>query len=76
MLQGHDAVRQSAEELKAQAPGARYDYLTCLTHGDWGFLEWRAESERARIDDGADSYVIRDGLIRMQTIHYTVVRSG
>jgi hypothetical protein len=72
VLKGLDAVRASAEQLGTQLPNARFEYITCLTHEEYGFLEWRATSDRARVDDGADSYVIRDGRIQVQTIHYTL----
>jgi hypothetical protein len=36
------------------------------------FLEWTVDDGPFRIRDGADSYLIQDGRIRMQTIHYTV----
>jgi hypothetical protein len=45
-----------------------------MAEGEMGFLEWTAEAENgARVTDGADSYLIRDGRIRAMTIHYTVV---
>lgn len=36
------------------------------------FLEWSAMSPHAKVTDGADSYLIRNGRIIVQTIHYTV----
>jgi hypothetical protein len=36
------------------------------------FLAWTAEVEHARVRDGADSFIIKDGWIVAQTIHYTV----
>ncbi len=45
-----------------------------LVEGETGFLEWGGRGEHTRIKDGADSYVIRDGKIVAQTIHYTVER--
>ena len=39
-----------------------------------GFLEWTGEADNgARVEDGADSYLIRDGRIHAMTIHYTVL---
>ncbi|HEX2766990.1 MAG TPA: hypothetical protein VHR55_10195 [Candidatus Limnocylindria bacterium] len=32
----------------------------------------RAMGSDVQVEDGADAFVIRDGLIRMQAIHYTV----
>ncbi|MCC7022596.1 MAG: nuclear transport factor 2 family protein [Thermomicrobiales bacterium] len=73
VFQGCDALRASAEILGLQIPGANYDYLSVQTFEESGFLEWRAESDTVRIDDGADSYLIRDGRIQVQTIHYTPI---
>lgn len=69
---GHDALRQLAERLSDELPGATFRYPTVLADGDVGFLEWTATSEHAEVRDGADSYVVRDGRIVAQTIHYTV----
>ncbi len=57
-----------------EAPGAKFTYHRKLVEGDVGFLEWSRESEHAVIRDGADSYVIREGKIVAQTIHYRVER--
>lgn len=73
VFQGCDAIRESAERLGLQIPNARFEYTSTQTHGENGFLEWRAESDDVVVNDGADSYVIRDGRIRVQTIHYTPV---
>ena len=36
------------------------------------FLEWAADSALTRVVDGIDTFVFRDGLIRVQTVRYTV----
>jgi hypothetical protein len=36
------------------------------------FLEWAYEDANVRVRDGADSYLIEEGKIVAQTIHYTV----
>jgi hypothetical protein len=36
------------------------------------FLEWGAEGGGNRIEDGIDTFVFRDGLIRVQTVRYTL----
>jgi ketosteroid isomerase-like protein len=69
---GKDWVRESVSRLHAQLPSRQYEYVTCLTDGEMGFLEWKARSDRYRVEDGADSYLIRDDKIRAQTIHYTL----
>lgn len=53
-------------------PEATFEYRTRLVEGEMGFLEWSGRSASTLADDGADSYLIRDGRIVAQTIHYTV----
>lgn len=76
VFDGHDGVRTLAETLRSELPQASFHYRTTLVARDVGFLQWSAESPAGRIDDGADSYVIRDGRIVAQTINYTIVRRG
>jgi len=71
-FRGHDGIRRAAQLLQRQLGDTRYTYRTRMTHGELGFLEWTASSDRGRVEDGADSYWVRDGLIRAMTIHYTV----
>jgi hypothetical protein len=68
----HDGVRTSAKMLDKRLPKARLTYRSKLVDGDVAFLEWSAESPSGRVDDGTDTFVIRDGKIAVQTIHYTV----
>ncbi len=72
VFRGHEGLREVNRILQRQLPGARYDYRTRLDHEEIALLEWGAESESARVDDGADTYHVRDGRIRVQTIHYTL----
>ncbi|MEV4521969.1 MULTISPECIES: nuclear transport factor 2 family protein [Micromonospora] len=72
VFRGHDGVRKLAQWLSAELPGAHFTYTTVLTEDRIGFLEWTADAPGARVRDGADSYVIEDGWIVAQTIHYTV----
>lgn len=71
---GWDGVRDKARLLGQQLPRGRWVYRTVMAEGELGFLEWSAEADNgARVEDGADSYLIRDGLIHAMTIHYTVL---
>jgi hypothetical protein len=65
-------VREAAGLLAQQLPAARFEYITKLCDGEVCFLEWSGRSDTAQVRDGADSFLIRDGLIRAMTIHYTV----
>ena len=41
-------------------------------HFGWTFLEWPYEDDNVRVRAEADSYLIGNGKIVAQTIHYTV----
>lgn len=70
---GIDAIRGCYQQLKRDLPNARYTYQVTIVEENIGFLEWSADSDTNRVSDGADSYLIRDGYIHAQTIHYTLV---
>jgi len=55
-----------------ELPCARYTYRTQLVDGDMAFPEWTARCDGTCVDDGADSFLIRDARIVAQTIHYMV----
>jgi hypothetical protein len=69
---GKDGVRDGFIKLIGDVPGAKWELPTVLFEDDILLLEWRAESENVKIDDGIDTFVFRDGLIRVQTVRYTV----
>lgn len=71
---GIEGLRFLAEKLSEEIPDADFTYTNILVEGEIGFLEWKAESSNAKIEDGADSYWIRNGKIVAQTIHYTVLK--
>ncbi len=69
---GHKGVREAAKLLEKQLPGGTYSYKLKLCHGKMCFLQWTGDSEESYIPDGADSYLIEEGKIKVQTIFYTV----
>ena len=72
VFRGHAGIREAAALLDAQLGRTTYVYRTQLWHGELAFLEWTGATDRASIDDGADSYWIQGGRIRAMTAHYTV----
>ncbi|WP_228812020.1 MULTISPECIES: nuclear transport factor 2 family protein [Nocardia] len=69
---GHDGVRSLADALAAELPEGRWHYRLRLVEGTMAYLEWSADAGAAAVEDGADSFLIVDGKIATQTIHYTV----
>lgn len=72
VFHGREGARHLARLLEEELPDAPYDYTNRLLEGRFAFLEWTAEAADTRVRDGADSFVIEDGWIVAQTIHYTV----
>jgi hypothetical protein len=72
VFRGRDGARELARLLAEELRGAPYTYTNRLIDGRMAFLEWTAEAEDVRVRDGADSFLIEDGWIVAQTIHYTV----
>lgn len=70
--EGHKGVQELAEILQKELPEATFKYKNFLVEGEVGFLEWSGFSKKNKVKDGADSYLVRDGLIIAQTIHYTI----
>ncbi|MFD2649133.1 nuclear transport factor 2 family protein [Devosia albogilva] len=67
---GHEALRMSAERLSRQLPGAEFSIAAKQVSGPYALLIWSATSPRFQAVEGADTFVIRDGKIVLQTIHY------
>ena len=72
---GKDGVRDGFVKLLGDVPSADWDVPTQIFEGDLLFIEWTADSERTRVEDGVDTFVIRDGLIQAQTVRYTVLQT-
>lgn len=73
VLKGKDGVRQGFVKLLGDVPGASWDLPTQIYEDDILLLEWKAVSENAKVEDGIDTFVFRDGLIRVQTVRYTLI---
>ena len=70
---GYEGVRQLAYMLGEELPEHRsFEYTYRAVAGRMAFLEWAYEDENVRVRDGVDSYLIENGKIVAQTIHYTV----
>jgi hypothetical protein len=72
VLRGHEGVRASAALLYEAGAGHEYTYHLTIADDRMAMLEWSAVGHDVRIVEGVDSYLIEDGLIKAQTIHYKV----
>ena len=73
---GEAGVRETFVQLLADVPSADWTLKTTLFEDDVLFLEWAAVSAATRTDDGLDTFVFRDGQIRVQTIRYTLLHTS
>jgi SnoaL-like domain len=73
VFRGHDGVRQLAVMLADELPEHRaFEYVHVSAEERIGLLEWTYQDDEVRVADGVDSYLIEDGKIVGQTIHYTL----
>jgi ketosteroid isomerase-like protein len=76
VLRGKDGIRQAFTKLLSDVPNAAWELPTQIYEGDILLLEWKAESARTRVEDGIDTFVFRNGLIRVQTVRYTLLQKS
>jgi uncharacterized protein (TIGR02246 family) len=72
---GKDGIREAFTQLLADVPEAAWTLKTQIYEGDVLFLEWAADAGATSVDDGIDTFVFRDGLIRVQTVRYTLLHT-
>jgi hypothetical protein len=64
-------VRKLASILDSYVSAADYSYDDVVVADDYALLRWSAEGHEVIVHDGVDSFVVRDGRIVVQTIHYS-----
>ena len=69
---GKAGVREGFTQLLADVPNAAWTVPTQVYEGDVLFIEWTATSAATKVEDGIDTFIFRDGMIRLQTVRYTV----
>lgn len=75
VLRGKDGVRKAFEKLTSEVPDAEWELPTQIYEDDILLLEWKATSTGSKVEDGIDTFVFREGLIRVQTVRYTLQRT-
>ena len=76
VLRGKAGVREAFTTLLGDLPDAAWEVPTQIFEDDILFIEWSAAAEKSRVRDGVDTFVFRDGLIRVQTVRYTLEPVG
>ena len=70
---GKQGIREAFTQLLEELPNGDWAVPTTIFEGDALFIEWTCTSSRNRVEDGVDTFVFRDGLIRLQTVRYTLI---
>ncbi len=72
---GHDGVRQSALILSRLVPTTNYELKdTHVIEKEGAVLElWGSKTSETHVNDGIDTFLIRDGKIVVQTIYYSLI---
>jgi ketosteroid isomerase-like protein len=69
---GKDGIRAAFTQLLADVPNADWEVPTQIYEGDVLFIEWKADAQKTRVEDGIDTFIFRDGQIRVQTVRYSL----
>ena len=72
VLRGKEAIRQFFADLLQALPKAQWGVKTMYADNVL-FLEWTADSARASVSDGVETFLFEHGLITLQTVRHTIV---
>lgn len=72
---GYAAWRDRASALYRSTEGAYYEIESLQVRDGYAFLVWKAGSAGFVVEGAADSFVVVDGKIRMQTTRARVMQS-
>lgn len=75
VMRGKAAIRDFFTAVFQALPQAKWDVKPTFVDNIL-FLQWTADSRRASISDGVDTFLFKDGLIQVQTVRYTLVPKG
>ena len=71
VYRGKDGARQVFTQLLSDVPQATWELATVFAD-DVLYLEWKATGGGRKVEDGIDTFIFQDGMIRVQTVVYTV----
>lgn len=71
VYRGKDGAREVFTQLLSDVPQAEWE-LDQTFSDDVLYLEWKATGGGRKVDNGIDTFIFKDGMIRVQTVVYTV----
>ena len=71
VYRGKDGARQVFTQLLGDVPQAKWELETVFAD-DVLYLGWKATGGGRTVQDGVDTFIFQDGMIRVQTVVYTV----
>lgn len=71
VYRGKEGARQVFTQLLSDVPQAQWELDTTFAD-DVLYLEWKATGGGRTVQDGIDTFIFQDGMIRVQTVVYTV----
>jgi ketosteroid isomerase-like protein len=71
VYRGKDGARKVFTQLLSDVPQAAWELETVFAD-DVLYLAWKATGGGRKVEDGVDTFVFADGMIRVQTVVYTV----
>jgi len=71
VYRGKDGAREVFTQLLSDVPQAEWE-LDQTFSDDVLYLEWKATGGGRKVDNGVDTFIFKDGMIRVQTVVYTV----
>ncbi len=71
VYRGKDGARQVFIQLLSDVPQARWELATTFAD-DVLYLGWKATGGGRKVENGVDTFIFKDGMIRVQTVFYTV----
>jgi hypothetical protein len=75
VMRGKAAIRDFFNSLFQSLPKAQWSVKTLFVDNIL-FLQWTADSTRASVSDGVDTFIFKDGMILIQTVRSTIVPKG
>ena len=73
---GRQGAREAFTQLFADLPDATWSVKKQVNADGVVLLVWTADAAGSRAEDGVDTLVLQDGMIRAQTVSYTLQRKA